>query len=124
MFKFEDKALKTSTNVSEAAGSLDSDPQSLLTLIMEEKWDKEDFPALPYCADKEPHLGSSQGTRGGCQLEKRESSLSKKLDEKGHYVQDCITTNFLQWETDRLCHVKRRIMIYLCGGYKGKIGNH
>lgn len=124
MFKFKDKALKTSTNVSKAAGSLDSDPQFLSSLIMEEKLDKDDVPALPYCADKEPHLGSSQGTRGGCQLEKRDGSLSKNLDEKGQYVQDCMRTNSLQWERDRLCQVKRRIMIYLCGGYKGKIGNH
>lgn len=121
MFKFEDKALKTTFNVSGAAGSLDIDPQSLPSLIMEEKWNKEDFPAFPYCADKAPLLGSSQGTCRGCQLEKRDSSHSKKWDEN---VQDCIRTNSLQWETDRHCHVKRRIMIYLCGGYKGKNDNH
>lgn len=121
MFKFEDKALKTTLNVSGAAGSLDIDPQSLPSLIMEEKWNKEDFPAFPYCADKAPLLGSSQGTCRGCQLEKRDSSHSKKWDEN---VQDCIRTNFLQWETDRHCHVKRRIMIYLCGGYQGKNDNH
>ncbi|KAF4089359.1 hypothetical protein AMELA_G00065260 [Ameiurus melas] len=85
---------------------------------MEEKWDKEDFPALPYCADKAPLLGSSQGTCRSCRLEKRDSSHSKKWDEN---VPDCIRTNSLQWETDGLCHVERRIMIYLCGGYKDTV---
>ncbi|KAB5579452.1 hypothetical protein PHYPO_G00195220 [Pangasianodon hypophthalmus] len=120
-FLLKDKALKTSFNVSEAAGSLDAEPQFLPSLIMEEKWVKDGFPALPYCAHKVPRLGSSQGTCGGCQLEKTNSSLSKKRDEKGHYVQDCIRANSLQWETDGLCHVKRRIMIYLCGGYRDTV---
>lgn len=99
---------------------MDTEPQFLPSLIMEEKWDNEDFPAL---AIKAPHLGSSQRTRGGCPQEKGDSLFSKKWDAKGYYVQYCIRTNSLQWETDRLCHVKRRIMIYLCGGYKGKAEN-
>ncbi|XP_027025117.2 NACHT domain- and WD repeat-containing protein 1 [Tachysurus fulvidraco] len=107
-FLLKDKALKTSFQVSGIAGTL---PQFLPGLIREEKSDKE---ALPYCSFKASYLGSTQGTCGGCP-EKRESSSSKKLDEKSHYVQDCMRTNSLQ------CHVKKRIMIYLCGGYKDTV---
>lgn len=121
MFKFQNK---TSFNLSGVVGSFDTDPRFLTSLVKEEKWDKEDSPALPYCADEAPYLGSSQGTHGGCQLEKKDSSLSKKSDEKGHYLLDCTRPNTLQCETDRLHRVKRRIMIYLCGGYKGEINSH
>lgn len=119
MYKFQDK---TSLNVSRVEGSIDTGPRFLTSVIKEEKWDKVDFPALPYCADEAPYLGSLQGTHGGCLLEKKDSSLSKKWDEKGHYLQDCTRRNDLQ--CDRLHHKKRRIMVYLCGGYKGEINSH
>ncbi|XP_058251141.1 NACHT domain- and WD repeat-containing protein 1 [Hemibagrus wyckioides] len=85
MFQFEDKDLKTSFKISSAAGTLDTEPQFLPSLIMEEKWDNEDFPALTV---KASHLGSSQRTRGGCPREKGDSLPSKKWDAKGYYVQD------------------------------------
>lgn len=110
MFKFKDKTLKTCFYASGAAGSLDTNPQVLANLVKEKIWVKEDFPAAAYCADKASHLGSSQGTPGGSDLWKRDPSLFKKCDQKGHYVQ----------ETNRPFHFKRRIMIYLCGGYQGK----
>lgn len=120
MFKFKDKTLKTSFYDSGAAGSLDTNPQVLANLVKEKIWVKEDFPVVAYCADKASHLGSSQGTPGGSDLRKRDPSLFKKCDKKGHYVQDCIRANFLQQETNKPFHFKRRIMIYLCGGYQGK----
>lgn len=121
MFKFEDKALRTSFNIGGANDSLDTDHQFLPILVMKEKLDKEDFLALPCCPNKAQKLGSSQGTRPSYAFVKKDNAVSNRWHEKGHYLQGYTRANSLQWEADQHYHVKKRIMIYLCGGYKGKI---
>lgn len=87
----------------------------------EVKQDTEVVPTLSSCTDEAPDLGSSEATCAGSEAEKKTSPLFSEC-EGGQDVQNCISTNTLQGDTDRLSGVKqRRFMIYLCGGYKGKV---
>ncbi|TSK82214.1 NACHT domain- and WD repeat-containing protein 1 [Bagarius yarrelli] len=109
MFPFEEKAQNSSFKGNSTVSTSDTELQFLPGSILKDRWEKKDFPALQNCSIKAPHLGSSLDTHGW---------KDKKWNEKGHYLPDL---NSVQWETNKHCHIKRRIMIYLCGGYKDTV---
>ncbi|XP_017574350.1 uncharacterized protein LOC108440128 [Pygocentrus nattereri] len=134
-FQLKDQAVKTMFNVSGPAAPLDDAPQILQSLAVlednemedkeeedESKQDKGALPALSSCTDEAPDIGSSEGTCVGSEAEKKVTLLPKDCGQKGQDVQDCISANILQEDTDGCCHVRqRRFMIYLCGGYRDTV---
>ncbi|XP_036452929.1 uncharacterized protein LOC118826148 [Colossoma macropomum] len=134
-FQLKDQAMKALFNVSGPTAPLDDAPQLLQSLAVlednemeeeeeedESKQDEGVIPALSSCTDEAPDIGSSEGNCVGSEAEKKETSLSKECDQKGQDVQDCISANILQEDTDVCYHVRqRRFMIYLCGGYRDTV---
>ncbi|XP_076828927.1 uncharacterized protein LOC143475082 isoform X3 [Brachyhypopomus gauderio] len=89
---------------------------------MKEKPDKVAIPALSSSTDEAPDIGSYEGHCRGSAVETKESLLIKQCAEKGPDVYDCISTNILQKDTERISHIRqRRFMIYLCGGYRDTV---